>query len=907
MKLLSLQVKGVSCFRNPVKIEDLDSRINIIYGPNEIGKSTLITGLARAFFDKSSTRGQEIENLRPWGTSLSPEISVEFIANRDKRFRLEKGFLDNSYTRLFEWTGFGYELLADGDRAEETVRNMWRSSIPGRGATKIDHWGLARLLWFRQDRERFDPPTLNDEVLLNELRQTLDIMTISKEEEELFGTLDAELAKIVTSKQRQFAKNSKVAELQQQRDELKAKIAFLGDKLNSVEEFARRISQLTVDIDERTCDREDKDAKLRSLRSKVDTVRQLREDLKIAKSELQVLQSTQSGLRRDRETIRQARTLIEQLDDRMRMTREQLESTLAELRRSEEDTARKETELRQLSDKVRQAKSDLERCRRIKQLRIWAKEIEDKRGLFSKLEKLSRELDETRAELGSMSIPTDAAVREAERLKEAIAALEARLEAVGLSFEVEAHTDVEIGFESEAEGTQMRSISQGGSESFYASQEAVLSVPDLLTVTVRSGSGEAASVQEELQNTRDKLNALLKRYSVDSTTDMHKAIAAGDRLKDKEKRLRDEIAGLGVAGVADLQADVMQLQNRLESGLSKEGLSAASLQTVGLGDENQLSHELDLLERDEQSLRDQLVKLREAVSRLREHGSRLSSQIDSLSDQRVREQTRIQDVLENYGSDESALDDRYAQVCLCIEQKEKAIEALEMKLPPDSNDPEKLSAALEMELENIDKDLRQKQDELSRTQGQLEQLASDDLYLEKSRAEEHLELTGQELHRELVRARALSLIKTLHEAHRQVMTVGLSTPIEDKVSSYWGFVRDKEGVRARLDYDMELALLDADGTGVERELFSAGAREQLYVVVRLAIAELLSQNDPQIVVLDDALVFTDHYRHTRMLELIERVSEKMQIIILTSHHDRFDSLPGRRYDLAELRNRALTG
>ncbi|MFY9425013.1 MAG: hypothetical protein WAQ58_09810 [Bacillota bacterium] len=907
MRLLSLQVKGVSCFRNPIKIEDFDPHINIIYGPNEIGKSTLVTSLARAFFDKSSSRGQEIENLRPWGTSLSPEIAVEFVAGHDKRFMLEKGFLDNPYTRLSEWTGLGYELLADGDRAEEIVRKMWKSSIPGRGATKIDHWGLARLLWFRQEKERFDPPRLNDEVLLNELRQTLDIMTISKEEEKLFGTLAAELGRIVTSKRRDFVAGSRIAELMRQRDEFREKIVSLEGKLDLVETLSGRISQLTSDIDERERARGAKNAKLQSLKGEVERVRQLRENLKIAESELQVLQSRQDGLRRDRETIKQARALIEELDSSIHKTQEQLAGTLKELQELENDADEKEKALKQLSERVRQAKSDLERCRRIGQLRSFAKELEAKRSLLSKLERLSSELDATRAELLSMSIPTEADVRKAERLKETIAALEAKLEAVGLSFEVDAHADIEIAFESETGEAETRSISKGGSESFSASREAVLSVPNLLTVTVKSGSGEAVLVQEELQDAKDELRALLNKYSVDSTTDMHRAIAAGDRLKDKEKRLKEEIDSFGVTGVVDLLAEIKQLQSRLEFGLSDEGLDITGLQTADLDDEAQLSARLDELERDQGCLQGELARLRDAAFSLKEHRSLLSSQIENLKDQIARERARIHDVLESYDRDDSVLDQQYARLCLDVEQKQKAIEALGKMLPSDSDDPEKLSKALEIEIQNIDKDLRQKQDELSWTQGQLENLASDDLYLEMSRAEEQLKITEQELHRELVKARALSLIMTLHEAHRQAMTVGLAAPIEDRVSSYWRFVRDKDGVRAKLGHDMELSLLDAGGVDVDRDLFSAGAREQLYVVVRLAIAELLSQNEPQIVVLDDALVFTDRYRHARMLELIERLSERLQVIILTSHYDRFDSLPGRRYDLAELRYRALTG
>jgi len=45
MILRSLTVSGLRCFRNPVELNDFSEGINIIYGPNESGKSTLISGL----------------------------------------------------------------------------------------------------------------------------------------------------------------------------------------------------------------------------------------------------------------------------------------------------------------------------------------------------------------------------------------------------------------------------------------------------------------------------------------------------------------------------------------------------------------------------------------------------------------------------------------------------------------------------------------------------------------------------------------------------------------------------------------------------------------------------------------------------------------------------------------------
>lgn len=918
MKLLSLEVKGAACFRNPIRLGEFDPRINIIHGPNECGKSTLITCLARAFFDKSNTRAQEVESLRPWKTALSPEVSVEFSIGSGtecSRYRLNKGFLDRPYTHLSEWTGAGYELLADGDRAEEIVRAMWRSSVPARGATKIDHWGLARLLWFRQDRERFERPPLNDETLLYELRQTLQVMTITKEEEALFGLLEAELTKIVTGKRRGFVKGSRIDELRRQEEELSTTIASISQRLELVEELSERVGQLQTAITKSISDMDAKKTELRTLRDEAERVKQLRNNLKIAHSELQELKTRHTTLSATKETIKSARESINALDRELQSMRTDHDRVEGEVADSGKRIAEEENEQEALRERSREAKSRLERCRRIKQLRAWAQEIEQKRSLLGKLKDRIDELDRVQVDLRSMSIPSEADVNEAEALRSQITAMEARLREVGLSFEIVAHADVVLDFESqeasaESEAgreavTRRSDLKAGESETFHASQEATLRVPDLLTVTVKSGSGEVRSVREDLERARAGMVALLSRFAAGSIAELYQIVARADRLKDLEGRLRREIAELTQTDRVDLEADCVRLEDQLKLGLGRENLSIEDLASVDPGDEDQLRAEVDKLETDERQLQSELDELRRAVAEGRECSARLEAQIKANQDSRKSNQITIENALKDYGGDESTLGRAYAQVCLEMERKEAVINDLEKQLPPESEDPVKRSEMLQTELDNIEKGLESQRREMNQIEGRLEEIALSAAHLEKARAEERLDLTKRQLHHELVRARALRLIQVLFERHKRAMSMGLSKPVEDRVSRYWGYVRDRSDVRASLDTDMELALLDVSGTSVEPDLFSAGAREQLYVIARLAVAELLSSREPQIVVLDDALVFTDSYRHNRMLEVVKQLSEKMQILILTSHEDRFRGLPGERFDVAELRNRSL--
>ena len=69
-----------------------------------------------------------------------------------------------------------------------------------------------------------------------------------------------------------------------------------------------------------------------------------------------------------------------------------------------------------------------------------------------------------------------------------------------------------------------------------------------------------------------------------------------------------------------------------------------------------------------------------------------------------------------------------------------------------------------------------------------------------------------------------------------------------------------------------------------------GEREQVYLAVRLALAEVLFRDQRQLVVLDDALTYTDAGRFARILAILEEAAAHFQILILTCHPERYSGL-----------------
>lgn len=87
---------------------------------------------------------------------------------------------------------------------------------------------------------------------------------------------------------------------------------------------------------------------------------------------------------------------------------------------------------------------------------------------------------------------------------------------------------------------------------------------------------------------------------------------------------------------------------------------------------------------------------------------------------------------------------------------------------------------------------------------------------------------------------------------------------------------------------------DAD---VDLEVLSGGEREQVYLAIRLALAELLTKdaNRRELVVLDDVLAATDDERLTRILGILDEMKKHVQFLILTCHPERYRGLKGANF------------
>jgi uncharacterized protein YhaN len=144
----------------------------------------------------------------------------------------------------------------------------------------------------------------------------------------------------------------------------------------------------------------------------------------------------------------------------------------------------------------------------------------------------------------------------------------------------------------------------------------------------------------------------------------------------------------------------------------------------------------------------------------------------------------------------------------------------------------------------------------------------------------------------LRRAEAARLLRDTLARHRAAARRDYAAPLRHRIAALGRriFGRDFD---VTLSEDLDVVSRTVGATTLPVGQLSTGAREQLAIVVRLAIAALTSRDGQGVpVVLDDALGWSDSQRLARMGELLAEAGRHSQVVLLTSQPDRYAAIPG---------------
>jgi DNA repair exonuclease SbcCD ATPase subunit len=850
------------------ELDGLAPGLNLIAGPNESGKSRLVEALRFAFFESSSGQAAHKKNLASWGMSPEkPRVSVTFnLGGVD--WQLDKVFLDRGCnTRLRG----GTEHL-DGEAAEARLGELLHVTAgSGRTEARLEDQGMWSLLWVEQGTSR-DLPAHNPESqnrLLDALGREIGEATAGVLGERILARAAEQASRYYTEKtwsERPVLKEAR-DRLAACEADLEAAVAAHRSIIDAADALQRARAE-AAELEERY---RAAVAEQRETAARQRAAEQLKHALDMAQA---ALAQTEGELRSAAERLTAAEAMAGEARaaaDRITELEEQTgaaEAAVAAARERFEGTA---AELADLQRRLDEHDTEVRRLRRREALAAQQERLTQAQQRLTVARTLADRQNQQRDAVDRLPKVT---ADDVERLRAATsrrAAALAQLEGASVSIEVTAKTDIRVDDES---------LSAGSSTRLLVTDERRIELGDTASIRISPGAGELVRLRDAARAAEQEARDLCETLNVDDADAAERAVRRRAELEAELERLARDLAERVPEGIDQLDRDAQTLQAQVDAaaadaapdeGFNPRALAAAEDELRSLAE--QLSEARSRREAEQE----RLVGLREALARCQgELDAARRSQHELQA--RLADQPDVTTLSESQQAAESALAQRLAAR---DDARRRFAESGGERLADDVDRTAKAEAALAARL-------RETRDTCLRLETVLGQAHPDARHERVQALEADVAAARGVLARLERDSQAARRLYEVLEHEYRAARERLTQPVIDRIRPYLADLFP--GSQVWLDESLNLMGLRGPDAREPFEFLSGGAREQLALLVRIGLAEVLGTEESWPLVLDDVLVNTDPERIRRIQRALYHAGQRMQILLFTCHGALFDAL-----------------
>ncbi len=922
LHLTRLRVEQLRQFRQPFELRDLAPGLNLITGPNEAGKSTLVRAIRAAFFERYKTKS--VEDLLPWGESSSsarPSVALDFNW-QGQPWTLAKTFLSRQRCTL---NVAGQQL--ENDEAEARIAELLGFQFAGKGVSKPEHWGIPGLLWVEQGQgQQLSESAKNAREHLHDALRGLSAG------DEALGALAASGGDDVLAELQ-----AQLAELKTPTGREKGELLQTGDKL---QEVAAGLAEL--------------DARIAQHRQQVDTLASLRQQwaqtqtqrpLDVLRQQLVAAQKRLADLNTLAQTLAEQRQRQqEQLAQRELWLAQQqsLQTQSQQLAQRQQALAQAEVLLGPAQTGVQQAQARLAACAAQTQAAqaswVQARQTDQRSRLYEQwlsaqdeVKRLRALLERAQAEQERLEPLRRSAVQTAiaEQTLQTLQVQERQLDALRLRQQALAtrlQFKLPVGYPLRLSGAGERAGGVAGSAAggragdtsgVLATQlltgqgeclltaAATLYLPGGGELTLIPGGADVGELALEEARLSDALQTALHQAGLESVAQAQARWLAQTEVQRQIALAEQALKLVAPQGLEALRSALGQADARRQAaqdglaslassagappGAAPEVASEVAPAAAGAAPATPAPAELPSLAQAQAALdlaRQSEAVAQDALSQAREHLAACQSRQLSAERELQAAQAALADpaYAQRQAQTHQGLQDLQAQLLALAGHIELGQAQLQAAQPDIARqDIERLTRSTEQQ----EAAQQQCQLEIARLEAALQQAGAQGL--EEARAalageQERLQRRHTELQR---RAEALNFLCQRLQAKRQATLARLQAPLQQRLQHYLRLLLPQ----AQLHLDEQLLptrLLRPDASGAPQagdfEDLSFGAREQLGLIARLAYADLLREaGRPTLLILDDVLSHSDAQRLDRMKPVLFDAATRHQILLFTCH------------------------
>ncbi|MGB5951138.1 MAG: AAA family ATPase [Ornithinimicrobium sp.] len=853
-----------------------ETGVVVIEGPNEVGKSTLLEALDRLLDPKAkaSSRAASITSLQPVGQDVGPYVEAELTIG-PYRLIFAKQWLKQAATTLHILQPLPEQLT--GQDAQARMTSIVDECLDRTlfDALRLVQAGSPGAIELRESA-----------VLEAALDAAAGAALHADEGAALLEGVEREYQRYYTATTGRVSGELKQAQIAVTEAEHRHEQA--QHELREVEAVFRRREDLAQQMTAAEQAARAASARQRTATAALDELTDLRAR---EETEQQGLRNAEQMHRRAEQDVQARRSLVDDAAARAAQAgqcQQQITELATRQDRAAQDLAASEAALQDsrtaLADAQEQADAASAYLRRIRELALVA-ELAQR---LEAAESATADLGKARAELATCTVTADI-LGELRRSEGELNVARARVEASATSVRVSAvapgHT-VEIG-----DGVQALEPGRGVIERLISSDTSVL-VDAGVCIEIRPDAGAKEHVFH-----RDTLaRALAERMTEVGVADLAEAEVRAERrsqvvvdIADLERELTAALRGEQLSDLQEAYAvslerhgSVVELSEHPQDADSDVTQAAARAESTRLA-VSRCSHARDDAQAVLDGARFQSAQATAAYRVMQAHQ-------DSADAERERSAGVLASARVIAGDDELVERVRRAQASQGSAYEAVAqIRAALAAEGAQAREEEAGEAAAEST--RVTSYLAALREEFFEVKGRLEQVAAEGRQEAAERADQAL--SDARRHHSSVERRAVAayrLRSTLHR-HRDRAHESYAQPYARQIEVLGREVYGSSfGVTVSADLVMTHRTLHGDT--VPFDSLSGGAKEQLGILARVAVAALVADEQMMPVVVDDALGYTDPQRLHALGAVLASGSSQGQLLLLTCTPDRYATIPG---------------
>lgn len=886
MLIKSVAVRSYRTIRH-AKV-DFTAGLNVIYGDNDIGKSTLIDALRAGLVRPGRLSGKVLASMYPHDGG-HPEVDVCFELAGDE-YTVHKKFASNGSTRLYRRSGGGGVLREITGDPDEELTHLLRfgERRTARGATDL---GILPLIWVTQGASGLAP----SEVMAGEAGTALSMRLAEiggsafdgAGTEHLFDRVRAEYERHFTpgrceprtasplflAREDLKRAEAEVKELYQRRTELDAIFAERQRCERERRELAERLPVLERARETARATWEQARSLLAQRAAAASEGKALRLEAQAARDRLTGRRATQSEMAELRRMVEIAARAAEDAAERLRMH----DAGRQDLARHVDATA---TEERAAERRLRVAQARVELLQESGALAVLERRL-------AEAESIERRVANLHEQLGGMRIrPED--LERLSKLELDAEKAAAALKAVAASVEIVALRDGPIGID--AELSQLRA---GQHVNRQVVARTVVRVGNIAEIVVNPGGSSLATAREAANTKQSAFRRALEQASVANVADARAAVEARRVIEGAIAVANAKLGAVAPSGVPTLREECAAQRAKTKAAQSLlDGADAAAPSGESIDEARANAKAADGVH---QAARTAWVRAQAVLARHDAQRAELLAARDVAESQVTGTRQRLTDLetaharsIERDGSD-VVFEERARAAEVVADEADRNLATLAARIA--ELDPEVArnraeaadrardtaraeGARLEKEIHGLDARL-----------DQAEVLDADDRL---EIAEAHLARAKKTEERRAEEAEGVRLLYETLRACREEAQATFLAPLTSEV----------QRLARQLDPTSKVALDATYGVQLERAAFGShsfqslggGCKEQIATVVRLAMAGILAGDGVLPVLFDDAMVNTSNTRFDRMADVLLGMASRLQIIVFTCHWERYAAL-----------------